>query len=199
MSSHHFVKEGQEPTVWVLGNHYQEEILGQVLEWSPTVVASAEAVEKLFSLQIKIDKVFSETVDEQEKEFYTALYPMEWTQTDRILNVLIEELEAKRSVVYIIGLPLIQLQELINTLPKQVLHQVVGVLNDQKWVCPTEREWSKWLPKGFRFRLTGNIDDWEIKGAFTQQAGDFISKEDQLLLLKNTRHNFFIEYLPHYA
>lgn len=198
MSSHHFVKEGQEPTVWVLGNQYQEEVLGQLLEWSPTVVTTNDAIEKLFSLQIKIDKVFTENNNQQEQEFYTAHYPMEWVTTDLIQNELIEDLATKRTVVYVVGLHPTLLQELIDTIPKKLLGYVVGVSKNEKWVCPTKK-WSKWLAKDSKFRLTGSMDDWEIKGAVTQQEGDFISKEDQLLLLENTRHNFFIEYLPCYS
>src|SRR5690554_2863868 len=198
MSSHHFVKEGQEPTVWVLGNQYQEEVLGQLLEWSPTVVASVDAVEKLFSLQVKMDKVLSESNNHQSEAFFTSLYPMEWIYIDSVAKTLIESLKAKNTGLYVVGYHPNQLQELINDIPKHLLQYVVGVSENEKWVCPTKK-WSKWLAKDSKFRLTGSMDDWEIKGAVTQQEGDFISKEDQLLLLKNIRHNFFIEYLPYYS
>ncbi|RZK41505.1 MAG: thiamine pyrophosphokinase, partial [Pedobacter sp.] len=39
MSSHHIVREKQEPALYIhqLGN-FDEEKLGQLLEWSPTVL-----------------------------------------------------------------------------------------------------------------------------------------------------------------
>ncbi|MFD2144372.1 hypothetical protein [Mucilaginibacter antarcticus] len=40
MSSHHIVREKQEPALLVLGlDGFDEEQLGQLLEWSPTLMA----------------------------------------------------------------------------------------------------------------------------------------------------------------
>ena len=56
MSSHHVVREKQEPALLVLGlDNFDDELLGQLLEWSPTVVATPQTVEKLLSYGIKID------------------------------------------------------------------------------------------------------------------------------------------------
>lgn len=58
MSSHHIVKEKQEPALYIhhLGD-FNEEYLGQLLEWSPTIVVAASEYEKALSLGIKIDVV----------------------------------------------------------------------------------------------------------------------------------------------
>ena len=56
MSSHHIVREKQEPALLVLGLHnFSFELLGQLLEWSPTVIATEETAEKLDADQIKVD------------------------------------------------------------------------------------------------------------------------------------------------
>lgn len=56
MSSHHVVREKQEPALLVLGlETFSEELLGQLLEWSPTVIATADTAEKLHAYGIKID------------------------------------------------------------------------------------------------------------------------------------------------
>jgi hypothetical protein len=58
MSSHHIVKEKQEPALYIhhLGN-FNEEFLGQLLEWSPTLLVASSAYEKAISLGLKVDAV----------------------------------------------------------------------------------------------------------------------------------------------
>ena len=60
MSSHHIVREKQEPALLVLGvDHFPEEQLGQLLEWSPTVITTPHTAEKLDSFGIKVDWVIA--------------------------------------------------------------------------------------------------------------------------------------------
>lgn len=58
MSSHHIVREKQEPALFILGlNDFDEEHLGQLLEWSPTVIVVQNMYEKIASMGIKVDVV----------------------------------------------------------------------------------------------------------------------------------------------
>lgn len=58
MSSHHIVREKQEPALYIhnLGA-FNEEYLGQLLEWSPMLIVSAATYEKVISLGLKVDIV----------------------------------------------------------------------------------------------------------------------------------------------
>lgn len=60
MSSHHIVKEKQEPALYIhdLGT-FDEEYLGQLLEWSPTLIVNGTAYEKVLSLGLKVDVVLN--------------------------------------------------------------------------------------------------------------------------------------------
>ncbi len=56
MSSHHIVREKQEPALLILSlDNFDAGHLGQLLEWSPTVLAAAPAAEALFAAGIHID------------------------------------------------------------------------------------------------------------------------------------------------
>lgn len=56
MSSHHIVREKQEPALLVLGlDNFSDELFGQLLEWSPTVVVTGSTAEKVNACGIKID------------------------------------------------------------------------------------------------------------------------------------------------
>ncbi len=58
MSSHHIVREGQEPALLILGfDNFDDEQLGQLLEWSPMVLLAQSVYEKIASMGIKIDAI----------------------------------------------------------------------------------------------------------------------------------------------
>jgi thiamine pyrophosphokinase len=65
MSSHHVVREKQEPALLVLGlDGFSEELFGQLLEWSPTVIVTEQTAEKVHAFGIKIDWVITNQPDE---------------------------------------------------------------------------------------------------------------------------------------
>jgi len=60
MSSHHIVREKQEPALLILGlDNFSDELLGQLLEWSPTVIVTPLTAEKVNAYGIKIDWVIT--------------------------------------------------------------------------------------------------------------------------------------------
>lgn len=61
MSSHHIIREKQEPALLVLGlDNFTDELLGQLLEWSPTLIATPIIAEKLNAYGIKIDWIIAD-------------------------------------------------------------------------------------------------------------------------------------------
>lgn len=56
MSSHHIVREGQEPALIIAnGESCSTELLGQLLEWSPFIVVLDGAINRVLELGIKVD------------------------------------------------------------------------------------------------------------------------------------------------
>lgn len=56
MSSHHIIREKQEPALIIAnGESCSMELLGQLLEWSPFIVVLDSAVHRVMELGIKID------------------------------------------------------------------------------------------------------------------------------------------------
>jgi thiamine pyrophosphokinase len=56
MSSHHIVRDDQEPALIIAnGAECSNELLGQLLEWSPLVIVLDSAIERAIKLEIKID------------------------------------------------------------------------------------------------------------------------------------------------
>jgi hypothetical protein len=69
MSSHHFVKEQQEPAVLMLNAEgISFATVAPLLEWSPTVLVGQEALEVVLSWGIKIDVVLASQAFQSENE-----------------------------------------------------------------------------------------------------------------------------------
>ncbi|HEX6892552.1 MAG TPA: hypothetical protein VF141_17715 [Chryseolinea sp.] len=59
MSSHHFVREGQEPALVIL-DALSFDIVAPLLEWAPLVIVAQQAVEDVMLWNIKMDVVLAE-------------------------------------------------------------------------------------------------------------------------------------------
>jgi len=59
MSSHHFVKEQQEPALLILDTSVSYETMSPLLEWSPTVLVTELAIDAVLSWGIKVDVILA--------------------------------------------------------------------------------------------------------------------------------------------
>lgn len=72
MSSHHVVREKQEPALVVLGlAGFNPELLGQLLEWSPTVIATRQTAPLLNESSIKVDCILSDEGYHEQRDVKT--------------------------------------------------------------------------------------------------------------------------------
>jgi thiamine pyrophosphokinase len=83
MSSHHIVRDDQEPALIIAnGAACDPELLGQLLEWSPLVVVLDSAMERVMELDIKVDVLLGDFDRGFEPEKYqTSQYPIEIIHT----------------------------------------------------------------------------------------------------------------------
>lgn len=92
MSSHHIVKDKQEPALYIAEfNNFDEEFLGQLLEWSPTVIVAASAYEKVFSLGLKVDIIVGEVAEGLALQENTKTIPLVTNGIADALSYLIQE------------------------------------------------------------------------------------------------------------
>lgn len=91
MSSHHIVREKQEPALYIhrLGD-FSEEYLGQLLEWSPTLLVQASEYEKVISLGLKVDVVFNPGINDSTQESTKVVNTMH-DDISGVLNYLVTE------------------------------------------------------------------------------------------------------------
>lgn len=108
MSSHHFVKEQQEPALLILDTKgFGYETIASLLEWSPTVLVAQEAVLTVISWGIKIDLILAQ-MDFQKSNYHLLeeQYPVKFLGVDKnefLENGLQYLIATKHSAVNIIG------------------------------------------------------------------------------------------------
>lgn len=83
MSSHHVVREKQEPALLIAnGEGCSFELMGQLLEWSPFVVVLDHAIHRVLDLGIKVDVLLGDFDDNVDFEAILARqYPLEVVHT----------------------------------------------------------------------------------------------------------------------
>lgn len=186
MSSHHIVREKQEPALYIqqLGN-FNEEYLGQLLEWSPTLLVAASEYEKAISLGLKVDVVFGNeenpSIQENTKWVYTA--------NDSLQTVVKYLIAAQYPAVNIIG-------------TENKFDDLAAFLPEISIVLFTETEksyavkpgFSVWKPAGTVFRID-IISYFETSNLKQEENGDFVVLSDGFVSFDFTTDYLFLSEL----
>ncbi len=83
MSSHHIVQDDQEPALIIAnGAACSEELLGQLLEWSPVVIVLDSAIQRVMELGIKVDVLLGDFDRNFNAHYFQEIqYPIEIIHT----------------------------------------------------------------------------------------------------------------------
>ena len=113
MSSHHIVRDDQEPALIIAnGAACSKELLGQLLEWSPLVVVLDSAIERVLELGIKVDVLLGDFDRGFNPDYYKEKqYPLEIvyrpdqekTDLEKAFEYLIEKGHKAANVVWATG------------------------------------------------------------------------------------------------
>jgi thiamine pyrophosphokinase len=131
MSSHHFVKEGQEPALIIAnGESCSYELLVSVMEWCPLVVVLDGAYERVKKLQIQPDIVigdFDSLGSEPDNPTVTfiKIEEQETTDLEKALDYLITKNYTDINVLWASGLRLDHTINNFATLAKYKKYKIV--------------------------------------------------------------------------
>ena len=113
MSSHHIVRDDQEPALIIAnGASCSFDLLGQLLEWSPIVVVLDNAIDRVLQLDIKVDVLLGDFDNDFDPEIYKEKqYPLEIVHTpnqdktdlEKALDYLIEKGHKAVNIVWATG------------------------------------------------------------------------------------------------
>ncbi len=158
MSSHHIVRDDQEPALIIAnGASCSNELLGQLLEWSPIVVVLDNAIERVFELNIKIDVLLGDFDDDFDPNKYTEKqFPIEIVHTpdqnktdlEKAFDYLIEKGHKAVNVVWATGKRADHTITNITTLPSYRNKLKIVILDNHSKVFLLPNSYKKWYTKG---------------------------------------------------
>ncbi len=158
MSSHHIVRDEQEPALLIAnGEACQPELLGQLLEWSPVVVVLDSAVWRVLDLGIKIDVLLGDFDRDLDLDAVRAQqYPLEVvhmpdqdkTDLEKGIEYLIERGFPAVNIVWATGR---RADHTITNLTNLVRYKDrirLVMLDDQSKIFPLVGRFEKWYEAG---------------------------------------------------
>ena len=149
MSSHHFVKEGQEPALFIL-----EEIsfhrIEPLLEWVPLIMVSDGVVEEVTHWGIKIDVVLQHTQPVEKLESLVRdQYPLQILpcEKNKVITTGLEFFgQNKFTGVNIISN---MTDEICKSVEDYKNSFQVGIYSEsEKWSFVSHGKFEKWMPEG---------------------------------------------------
>lgn len=193
MSSHHFVKEGQEPGLFIvdpLSFHRIEPLL----EWAPMVLVSEHALDDVLDWGIKIDAVLTSHQDEsltQKIEYQQPVSIISFNPSDDFVKVGIDFLRSRKSSAVNVMCD-VAVQEFASAHAN--LDFQCSLLNrDARWSLIRNRHFEKWFEAGSRLLVyTQFAHDMEFDG-LERDGGDetFISPQTGVVKIRSA-HDFWI-------
>jgi len=154
MSSHHIVRDDQEPALIIAnGASCNSELLGQLLEWSPIVIVLDSAMVRVMELDIKVDVLLGDFDRGFDPEIYkTSQYPIEIvhapdqnkTDLEKAFDYLIERKIPAVNVVWATGRRADHtITNLTNMARYRNLLKIV-ILDDHSKVFLLPKKFEKW-------------------------------------------------------
>lgn len=176
MSSHHIVKEKQEPALIIAnGEACGSELLGQLLEWSPFIVVLDHAIYRVLDLGIKIDVWMGDFDQPHDVEAIRARqHPLEIINTpdqektdlNKAIEFLIERGFPAANVVWATGRRADHAITNITDLVRYKEQIKLVLLDDYSKIFPLTGSFEKWYTAGTPISLIpiGTVEGIETRG-----------------------------------
>jgi thiamine pyrophosphokinase len=158
MSSHHIVREKQEPALlFANGASCSDELMGQLLEWSPFILALDGAFERLAQRGIKVDAVLGDFdsitrlddwLEMQEPIRVIEAPDQEKTDFEKGLDFLCAEGHSAVNVLWATGWRLDHSMANLYNLAKYRDKITINIIDDHSRVYLLPRSYEKWFPQG---------------------------------------------------
>jgi thiamine pyrophosphokinase len=177
VSSHHIVREKQEPALLVLGlDTFPAEMLGQLLEWNPTVITTKETAQQLIDFGIKIDWIITDDSNSHIQSDVKLMPVGNDTPAEAALKYLVTH---NYPAVNIICDDL-QLKDYLFFADKINL---VIFHNDQK-IYPVYSGFSKWKPAGDKIEILTHPHEVRYSGLESLGNHQFATMNDGFFSLR---------------
>lgn len=188
MSSHHFVKENQEPALIVCScSSFSFENIEQLLEWAPYIIISSQSAEHFYSRGIHFDVCIGET-DLNFPFMYKSVSLKD--PSDFISEVLKEMADRNKNLNFVFeNEDELKVANLQLTIPDL---NVVCFTNDRKWILIHDKI-ERWYPKNKQVFFSSN--EIQVEGDFREIEGTFSMNNEGLLKAVGKAEFWLIEEL----
>ena len=156
MSSHHIVRDDQEPALIIAnGESCSAELLGQLLEWSPIVVVLDSAITRVLELGIKVDVLLGDFDRNFNAEKYKdSQYPIEIVYTpnqnktdlEKAFDYLIEQKIPGVNVVWATGRRADHTITNVTNIIRYKEKLKIVILDDYSKIFQLPKKFQKWYP-----------------------------------------------------
>lgn len=189
MSSHHIIRENQEPALLIAnGESCSLDILNQLLEWSPYILVLDGAIERVLELGIKVDAHLgdfdSTTIDKeylQKVQFPIELIHIpdqEKTDLEKGLDFLIKKSFKAVNIIWATGRRADHFVANLSSVIKYAKDIKITLLDDHSSIypiLPLPSIFIKWYTAETKLSL---IPFFEAKGLSTKNLVYALNKED---------------------
>ena len=200
MSSHHIVRDDQEPALIIAnGEVCSSELLGQLLEWSPIVIVLDSAIERVLELGIKVDVLLGDFDRGLDINYYKEKqYPLEIvfvpnqdkTDLEKAFDYLIEKGHKAVNVIWATGKRADHtITNLTNIVAYRNLLKIV-ILDDHSKVYLLPETFEKWYTANTILSL---IPIGKVSGITTQNLFYSLKNEDLTIGYRTGSSNHVIQ------
>lgn len=158
MSSHHIVKDKQEPALIIAnGEECSHELMGQLLEWQPTVMVLDGALDRVLPLGIKVDIVLGDfdrlkNIDEklEGQQPVEVVHTPDQNKTDleKGIDYLIAKGYPAVNIVWATGLRADHSIANITNIVKYKTEINIVMWDNNSKIFPINKSFEKWYAKG---------------------------------------------------
>ncbi|ADY53649.1 thiamine pyrophosphokinase [Pseudopedobacter saltans DSM 12145] len=186
MSSHHIIREKQEPALIIADiQGFDLENLGQLLEWSPTVIVFKNDVEKIHSLGLKMDIIVAEKDNSAVFQEHTKhIEASEESFLDASLLFLIQE--GYSAVNIITG------HFDIDALSKYIEKIDIVLLKNSERAFVVRSGFSKWKSAGETITVLSKAADFQSAGLKQISENSYLTEKDGFYKLTFSNKFIFI-------
>jgi thiamine pyrophosphokinase len=175
MSSHHIVRDDQEPALIIAnGAECSSELLGQLLEWSPLIIVLDSAIERVMQLDIKVDVLLGDFDRNLDVEKYKkSQFPIEIIHTpdqnktdlEKAFDYLIDRKIPAVNVVWATGKRADHTITNLTTIVNYRNKLKIVILDDHSKIYLLPNKFEKWYTKDSIISL---IPIGEVSGITTE-------------------------------
>ncbi len=187
MSSHHIVRDDQEPALIIAnGAACSHELLGQLLEWSPLVIVLDSAMDRVLELEIKVDVLLGDFDRGFDAHYYKEKqYPLEIvhvpdqnkTDLEKAFDYLFERKIPAVNVVWATGKRADHTITNLTNIARYREQLKIVILDDHSKVFLLPKKYEKWYPANTPISLIpiGHVTGIHSQNLFYPLANDSLT------------------------